>query len=197
MKKTLALLIIFVVLATGLYLFRFQENSAKSQVTRATTEVGEKINEIASEAIRNPVKLSIPEIGVNSNIEYVGLDAKRNMDVPKEAENVAWYELGPKPGEIGSAVLAGHLDAPDGSPAVFWDLKNLKTGNEIVITDEDGEKQTFIIKGIESYPWDDFPLEEVFADSTGRKLNLITCEGDFDRETKNYSKRTVVYAEMK
>lgn len=195
MKKTLALLIIFVVLGAGVYYLRFQENPGKREAKQTTIEATEKSEEVVT-PIGKPVNLSIPEIGVNSDIEYVGLDSKRNMDVPKKAENVAWYELGPKPGELGSAVLAGHLDAPDGSPAVFWDLKILKVGDEIITTDEDGKKQTFIVKGVESYPWDDFPLEEVFADSSGRKLNLITCEGDFDRETKNYSKRTVVYAEM-
>jgi sortase A len=143
-----------------------------------------------------PVKLSIPDINVSASVEYVGLDSKRNMDVPKNDMNVAWYNLGPKPGEQGSAVMAGHLDRASGGPAVFWDLEKIEEGDEIKVTDENGKVSTFRVTGMETYPFDEFPLQEVFADKSGKKLNLITCDGDFDQATKNYSQRTVVYSEL-
>lgn len=143
-----------------------------------------------------PITLEIPSIDVSSNVEYVGLDSKRNMDVPKDAANVGWYNLGPRPGERGSAVMAGHLDDPNGDPAVFWDLKKLQKGDEIKITDENGKELTFEVTRVEVYPFDEFPLQEVFADTSGKYLNLITCEGEFDKATKNYSERTVAYSEL-
>lgn len=42
--------------------------------------------------------------------------------MPKRFDTVAWYVLGPRPGELGKAVMAGHLDAKTG-PAIFWRLK--------------------------------------------------------------------------
>jgi sortase (surface protein transpeptidase) len=191
MKKTLFLLIVFVALAGGIYLFRFREPTTSSQVLQASNEVTVEAKKIGS-----PVTLSIPSIGVESEVENVGLDEKRNMDVPKKSEDVGWYNLGPKPGEAGSAVMAGHLDDPTGAPAVFWDLKKLTTGAKIEVTDENGDRHTFIVTDVENYPWNDFPLQKVFADSTGTKLNLITCGGNWDKENKNYSERTVVYADL-
>ena len=55
-----------------------------------------------------PVRLRIPSINVDAPVEYVGLTPDGAMDVPKERANVAWFNLGPRPGENGSAVVAGH-----------------------------------------------------------------------------------------
>ena len=55
-----------------------------------------------------PVRLRIPSINVDAPVEYVGLTPDGAMDVPKERANVAWFNLGPRPGENNSAVIAGH-----------------------------------------------------------------------------------------
>ena len=41
-------------------------------------------------------------------VEDVGLTPGGAMDVPKGPSDVAWFDLGPRPGEVGSAVIAGH-----------------------------------------------------------------------------------------
>ena len=143
-----------------------------------------------------PVKLTIPKLGVATSVESVGMDKKGRMDVPQNADNVAWYSLGYKPGDRGNAVIAGHFDKVTGAPAVFYNIENLQTGDKIVTTDAKGKAITFSVVKITKYPYDGFPLQEVFGTSTKRRLNLITCEGQWNSKTKNYSHRTVVYAEM-
>jgi len=196
MKKTLFLLIIFVLLAAGIYFFRFNDSIKSRKILSASEIKLSKNSEILENKVGLPVSISIPSMGVRAEVESVGLDEKRNMDVPKKAENAGWYNLGAKPGEKGSAVMAGHFDDPKGAPAVFWDLKKIKTGEEIKVTDENGVTYAFAVTSVENYPWNDFPLNKVFADSSGNKLNLITCSGDWDKESKNYSQRTVVYADL-
>ncbi len=191
--KKLSFLILFVGVILAGFLYRYLSAPEASSGIPTPTIVAQ--TEYATK-FGLPVKLEIPNINVASSVEYVGLDSKRNMDVPKEAANVGWYNLGPKPGEMGSAVMAGHLDDPSGAPAVFWNLKKLKIGDEINVTDENGEELTFRVTKIETFPFDEFPLEEVFADTSGKYLNLITCEGEFDKATKNYAERTVVYSEI-
>lgn len=145
-----------------------------------------------------PVTFSIPKLGVkNAAVESVGLDKENKMDVPKDADNVGWYNLGAKPGEIGSAVMAGHLDKKDGSPAVFYNIKDLKQGDEISVSDEDGNNYTFIVTDVKTYELSKFPLEEVFAKNDKARLNLITCEGTFNKSSQLYSHRLVVYSELK
>lgn len=143
-----------------------------------------------------PKTLEIPVIGVLSDIEQVELDEKGNMDVPKGVQNAGWYSLGYKIGEKGSVVLAGHLDDTDGKPAVFWNVSKLKAGDEILVTDETENSFRYTVTKVETYLFDEFPLEEVFLSKDKPRLNLITCEGTFDREAKNYSHRTVVFSEL-
>lgn len=143
-----------------------------------------------------PVKVTIPSIGVETEIESVAMDSKGRMDVPKNADNTAWFNPGYRPGQNGNAVLAGHFDKEDGSPAVFWDIKKLKKGDEIVVTDEKGDEKTFAVTGIEQYPYDAFPIKEVFGEASTSMLNLITCQGEWDEQSKNYSDRMVVYSQL-
>lgn len=144
--------------------------------------------------IAEPVQLEIPRLGSAASVEYVGLDDQRRMDVPKDAANVAWYKFGARPGEVGNAVLAGHLDSETG-PAVFYDLESLEPGNTIFVTDSAGARHEFRVTDKQTYAHDKFPMDEVFGASDKRRLNLITCEGQFDAAAKNYSHRTVVYTE--
>ncbi len=143
-----------------------------------------------------PKTFMIPKLNVNVPVEHVGMDSKGAMDVPKNADNVGWYKLGYKVGDKGSAVIAGHFDKVDGSPAVFYNLSHLTPGDEILVKDENGKEYKYQVTKKASYNFDEVPLNEVFASSDKARLNLITCEGVFDKSAKNYSKRTVVYSEL-
>jgi sortase (surface protein transpeptidase) len=117
------------------------------------------------------------------------------MDVPKRYDTVGWYELGTRPGEIGSAVIAGHLDSKTG-PAIFWRLRDLRPGDDIFVRSDDGVERRFIVRETETYPYDAAPLERIFAAANGADLNLITCGGTFDRRSENYDQRLVVFTTL-
>lgn len=143
-----------------------------------------------------PVRIQIPRIGMNAAVEQVGLEADGTMSVPKSWWTVGWYNLGYKIGDAGSAVISGHYDTNTGAPAVFFRVGNLSTGDIITVTNSDGSIFKFRVYQKKSYPWDQMPLQTIF-DSRGKsQLNLITCSGTWDKTTKNYSHRTVVYAEI-
>lgn len=113
------------------------------------------------------------------------------MDVPKRWENVAWYKPGYEPGVPGNAVIAGHLDSDTG-PAVFWNLKSLTPGDVVSIVNDRGETVRFAVKTSEVYFADDAPLLRIFGPSDTARLNLITCDGAFDKEARKYDRRLVV-----
>ncbi len=146
--------------------------------------------------VSRPITLKIDKLGIEADVETVGMDSQGRMDVPKLDGNVAWYELGVKPGELGSAVVAGHFDSSTGLPAVFYELDSLVVGDEITIIDEVGRSQVFKVREKALYLDSEFPISDVFGRSDGRWLNLITCAGDFDQTAKNYSERRVVFAEL-
>lgn len=150
------------------------------------------------EKFGTPRLLSIPEIGVEARVESVGLDEEKEMDVPRDPNNVAWYMFGARPGQKGNAVLAGHLDSDTG-PAVFYNLSDLEEGDEVLVLDDKGTVLKFIVVEESVYPVEEFPLDRVFGnqeDSVPR-LNLITCGGRFNGSTKEYSHRVVIYSELR
>ncbi len=147
--------------------------------------------------IAQPSKIVIPTLGLETQVEIVGQDSQGRMDVPKADANVAWYQLGAKPGEIGSAVVAGHYDSKTGGPAVFYELSSLQPGDEINVVGAQNEQLTFVVEKIETYKDATFPVKTVFSQNDARRLNLITCAGTFDKTAKNYSDRTVVFTKLK
>lgn len=141
--------------------------------------------------IKEPLMLEIPKIGVESQIEYVGMLANGQMDVPKVYANVAWYQDGYYPGERGNAVVSGHVDTPGGARAVFADLDKLEIGDLITIRGKD-KHTVFQVYDKKVYAVATFPIEEVFGKTQERNLNLITCEGE--RVNGRYNDRLVVFA---
>jgi sortase A len=143
-----------------------------------------------------PVQLRIDRIGVVAGFEWVGITPEGNMDAPEGWDNVGWYEPGTVPGEPGNAVVAGHLDRPGGSPAIFYNLRQLSPGDQIVIQTEHNHELVFEIVEIEVVDANNAPLEKIFGSSDERYLNLITCEGVWDRSSAMYDKRLVVYSKL-
>lgn len=142
-----------------------------------------------------PVRLKIPRINVDAVFEYVGVTPEGRMDVPKGPAEVAWYKLGPRPGEIGSAVIAGHSGWKNNKPAVFDNLNKLQKGDKINIEDEKGVVITFVVREKRLYN-PNADATDVFSSTDGKvHLNLITCEGVWDKVTKSRSKRLVVFTD--
>jgi sortase A len=142
-----------------------------------------------------PMKLRIPAVDLEANIEQVGKTKTGAMANPSDWWTTGWYKYGSRPGEIGSAVIAGHLDT-ETAEAVFWDLQKLKAGDAIEVIDEHETVRTFIVERIAEYDEDKAPLQELFASNDAARLNLITCAGNWKKNSGEYDKRLVVYAKL-
>jgi LPXTG-site transpeptidase (sortase) family protein len=142
-----------------------------------------------------PVRLVIPKISVDAAIEYVGVAPDGSMDVPKGPDDVAWFQFGPRPGEVGSAVIAGHYGWKDNRPAAFDQISTLQKGDTLSVQDEKGETITFVVRETRLFdPKAD--SSSVFNSNDGKAhLNLITCEGVWDAASKSYSKRLIVFTD--
>ncbi len=144
-----------------------------------------------------PVTLRIPSIKLETSFETpLGLNADGTIEVPGSFEKVGWYKNGATPGEVGTATILGHVDSYQG-PAIFWDLGDLKPGDEIEVTREDGSVAVFEIETSERYSQSDFPTEKVYGMTDYQSLRLITCSGTYNHGTQRYSHNLVVYAKLK
>ncbi len=144
------------------------------------------------------VRLLIPAIGVNAPIESVGVRPDGTMETPAQRpwNNVGWYNSGPRPGERGSAVIAGHLDRPGGNPAVFWRLHDLRFGDSVLVVDASGKALLFHVTRIIFSPPQDAPVQDVFGNTAGSFLNLTTCAGDWIPTQHQTAMRLVVYTSL-
>ncbi len=142
-----------------------------------------------------PVRLTIRKITVDANIEHLGLTPQGAMAVPEGSADVGWYALGPRPGEEGSAVIAGHEGWKDAKPAVFDTLHTLSKGDIVSVEDEKGVITSFVVREIRTYSQTE-DTSNVFGSTDGKAhLNLITCEGVWDPIKKTYANRLVVFTD--
>ena len=162
----------------------------KSSPVRTTPFVSATLTAVP---VGKPVVLEIPSLHIKADIEEVGMDSKGRMEVPSTNMSVAWYKLGFKPGQEGSAVIDGHYDTNTGAPAVFYEIGKLNKGDKVLVTDKQNITYTFEVTDIQIYPYDQLPMKKIFASGGTSTLNLITCQGTFDEKAANYSHRTVVY----
>ena len=146
--------------------------------------------------IPQPRNFNIPRINVSAPIVPVGVDETGKMQLPGNIDEVGWYSLGPKPAEVGNAVIAGHLDSTTGKGAIFYHLHELEPGDNLFVTDELGNQYTFAVTAKEIYEYDKVPLDEVFGETSKKRLNLITCTGQWITDQRNYSHRMVIYSEL-
>ncbi|TDB79425.1 class F sortase [Micromonospora sp. KC721] len=142
-----------------------------------------------------PTRVRIPRIGVDASTTPLGLDKNQQIAVPP-AKLAGWYKLGPSPGEPGTAVLVGHLDARSTGPAVFFRLGALKPGDTIDVLRQDGTTARFIVDGVARYPKKSVPADLVYQHNGTPQLRLITCGGDYDKKAKSYKDNTVVFATL-
>ncbi|GAA4714007.1 hypothetical protein GCM10023215_66350 [Pseudonocardia yuanmonensis] len=143
-----------------------------------------------------PARLEVPSIGVASGpLLKLGLTADGALEVPGDAPTVGWFGLGPTPGATGPAVLAAHVDYA-GVPGTFHRLSAVAVGDEIRVARADGSTALFTAYRVAQYPKSGFPTEEVYGDTPGAELRLITCGGAFDGTTRSYADNVVVYARL-
>lgn len=146
--------------------------------------------------------LRIPEIGVDQPLEPLGRDQDGRLAPPAVTEpmTAGWYQAAPVPGDRGPAILAGHVSGrPPGVdrsvPGVFAHLKQLTPGDTIQV-DRDGQTLRFAIYRVGTFNKREFPTADVYGDTTGPELRLITCGGVFNPDAHSYASNVVVWARM-
>ncbi|MEV4543911.1 class F sortase [Micromonospora echinaurantiaca] len=145
-----------------------------------------------------PTTITIPRIGVDASIISLGTNPDGTVQVPplERAELAGWYQPGPSPGEVGNAVIVGHVDSAKMGPAVFFSLGALQPGDAITVAREDGQPATFTVESVQRHPKDAFPTELVYGPSDKPGLRVVTCGGVFDEAAGSYPDNVIVLATL-
>jgi LPXTG-site transpeptidase (sortase) family protein len=140
-----------------------------------------------------PSRLRIPSLGVDAEVESVGVKEDGTMGTPKDFDNVGWYAPGARPGESGSAVFSGHVNNALLKPGIFEQLSQIKKGDYITVENTAGKRNIYRVDSVEEYPADAY-TESIFAHNGPSQLVLITCDGVWVPAKKTFDKRLVVIA---
>lgn len=164
-----------------------------------------------------PTVIDIPAIQAHSTLITVGLndDPQHTLQVPDVANpgQAAWYCNQPQPagqlincnggvvpGQVGPAVVVGHVD---GSPAtasgphqqgVFFRLHELQPGDPIKITLVDGTVLTFVVYKTASMPKDQFSIPAAYGNTLTPELRVITCGGPWKDPQTGYANNILISA---
>lgn len=145
-----------------------------------------------------PLRLDIPAIGVATSLLQLGLNPDRSIEVPPLSRHApaGWYRYSPTPGQLGPAVILGHVDSAAYGPGVFFNLGALRPGAALAITRTDHSTAIFRVDRVVSYPKNGFPTREVYGNTDHAALRLITCGGTYDGRSHTYRNNIIAYASL-
>jgi sortase (surface protein transpeptidase) len=145
--------------------------------------------------VPEPTGLVIPAIGVRTGLVHLGTTASGSLQVPSSTSVAGWYTGSARPGAVGAAVIAGHIDSVAG-PGVFFRLRLLRAGDRVYVRRADGSLAVFAVTEVRSYLKTGFPTQAVYGPEPYAQLRLITCGGTFDYATGHYLSNVIVYASL-
>jgi LPXTG-site transpeptidase (sortase) family protein len=141
-----------------------------------------------------PARLRIPAIGVDAPVGRVGLLRDGSMAVPDNLWISGWLATGARPGQAGSAVIAGHRGI--GTPALFSHLENLRPGEKIHVSDTGGGELVYEVTRVAMLDLSAESQVEVFGKTSQQQLVLVTCFGQYSRTSRSYDHRLVVFSRL-
>src|SRR6266496_1000552 len=147
------------------------------------------------EKVARPAILTIPSIGVRSRLLKLGVTSSGALQVPARTSTAGWYTFSPRPGAIGSSIIAGHIDSRTG-PGVFYRLRFMAQGARVYVKRTDGSLAVFRVTAKHLYPKAHFPTADVYGPAPTPQLRLITCGGTFDPATGHYLSNVIVFATL-
>jgi sortase (surface protein transpeptidase) len=148
-----------------------------------------------STAVAPPAEITIPAINARSTLVELGLNTDQTVQVPPvdTPQQAGWFTGAPKPGEPGPAVVLGHVNG-GGRAGIFARLHELTVGADIHVRRTNGTTAHFTVTRVDQVPKADFPTDEVYGNTDGPELRLITCGGTFDHDAHSYNDNVIVYA---
>jgi LPXTG-site transpeptidase (sortase) family protein len=144
-----------------------------------------------------PTGITIPKINAKSTLIPLGLNPDQTIEVPPVSNpmQAGWYTKAPTPGEIGPAVIVGHVDG-NKQPGIFYRLKEMAAGDEILVSRQDGTTARFVVTRVDQVAKKQFPTDTVYGDTSDAELRLITCGGTFDHAAHSYVDNIIVFAKF-
>jgi hypothetical protein len=158
---------------------------------------GSRSNDPVLLGASTPTRVTVPTISAQSDLIGLGREPDGQLSVPPVSRplQASWWNESPTPGELGPAVILGHVNG-GGKPGIFLNLDKIQAGQEILVDRADGQTAVFTVSRVETVPKDAFPAQRVYGGTPDAQLRLITCGGAFDRNAGSYESNIIVFANL-
>jgi sortase (surface protein transpeptidase) len=166
-----------------------------ASVPHATNESSGPATTVPSLGFSAPTELTIPSLGVDSELVLLDRNADGSVQVPDSFHVAGWYRHSVSPGQVGPSVFLGHVDSKSG-PGVFYRLGSMRPGDKVEVKRSDGKIATYVITGVRQYPKTGFPTIDVYGNTSVPTIRLITCGGAFDAATGHYISNIVAFGQL-
>jgi LPXTG-site transpeptidase (sortase) family protein len=188
--------LVVIVVAVAVLLWPAAESLPPTESTTTSVASGGTTTSILTHPIEEPVRVVIPAIDSDATIVQVGVeeDDPGSMEVPPFGQ-AGWFHVGPAPGEPGPSVIVGHVSSRNG-PDVFYRLKDLDRGDEILVHDRSGDVATFVVDSTEIVLKTELPTERIWNNTPEPVIRLVTCGGEFDAQTRHYLSNVIAYGHL-
>ncbi len=194
--QVLIFIIAILLILTILLLWSLRTTQTESEPERvriSTMSFDQLDQEDTNISASEPTLLEIPSVDLKAKFRKpLGLNKDGTIEAPKDFETISRYKHFPTPGEKGPSVILGHVDSYEG-PAIFWPLRDVKEGDSVYISREDGSIVTFSVYKTEIIEQDKFPTEKVYGETEESEIRLVTCSGYYDQNRKRYSHNLIIY----
>ena len=142
-----------------------------------------------------PLSIQLPTIKTEGFIQQVGVDKENQMVVPGNVNMAGWYTKGSLPGDAGLSIIDGHVHGLY-AKGIFFNLGKLKSDDTFTVTYGDKSVRKFKVKQVQTVSTKEADTALFVRDKTiSKQLNLITCTGRFDKDSKTYDSRVIVVTE--
>jgi len=156
-------------------------SASPTPTSTAFTDPREALDALAARVAPAPVSLSVPDLGIEMDVEPQGLDERGQMALPRSAFDAGWYQYSAGPGASqGATVLASHVFTVAEGEGPFLRLLDAQPGQLVSLVDAEGVRHEYRVTTVEQIPKDDVPLDRVFTTTGEPHLVMVTCGGDYD-----------------
>ena len=141
-----------------------------------------------------PRVITIEKLGVKARVLQMNVNSDGSMQSPINIFDAGWYTGSVKPGQPGASIIVGHASGTT-LGGVFNKLESLNAGDTISVERGDGKILRYQVIKKQTVKLSDVDMNSFIrpADGVSEGLNLMTCAGEWIKNSQTRDRRVMVF----
>ena len=141
-----------------------------------------------------PRVITIEKLGVKARVLQMNVNSDGSMQSPINIFDAGWYTGSVKPGQPGASIIVGHASGTT-LGGVFNKLESLNAGDTISVERGDGKILRYQVIKKQTVKLSDVDMNSFIrpADGASEGLNLMTCAGEWIKNSQTRNSRVMIF----